>query len=61
MSDEFYGFDDPDFDEDEDDVCPHGIGYDEPCEECEEEDSQEVDPPSASTPLSSFDLDKLPF
>lgn len=30
---------DDDSDED-DDVCPHGVGYDEACEECGEDDTE---------------------
>jgi hypothetical protein len=33
MSDDFYGFDDDDFD-----GCEHGYGWDEYCEECEDDD-----------------------
>ena len=32
MSDEFYGFDDEDFD-----CCEHGKGFDEDCEDCEDD------------------------
>lgn len=32
MSDEFYGFDDEDFD-----GCEHGVGFDEECDECEDD------------------------
>ena len=32
--------DDGDLDED-DDVCPHGVPFDEDCDECEEEDEDE--------------------
>lgn len=39
MSDEFYGFDDDDFDH-----CEHGIGFDEECPECEEDDDDWICP-----------------
>ena len=30
-------------DEEDDDTCPHGIGWDEPCGECEEDDEKEAE------------------
>lgn len=29
--------------DDDDDVCPHGIGYDEECEDCEDEEEDDCD------------------
>ena len=37
MSHEFYGFDDEDFDDEDFDGCEHGVGFDEDCEDCEDD------------------------
>jgi hypothetical protein len=49
--------------EDDDDLCTHGVGFDEYCFECaweEEEDYSELDPPSNPVVFPAIDFD-LPF
>ena len=54
------------YDEEEEDLCPHGISYDEPCEKCDDEEDYEFDldtaPPSKAYPrMLDIDPDELPF
>lgn len=40
MSEEFYGFDDDDFDEDDADCCLHGVPFCEECAQCNDDEDE---------------------
>lgn len=53
------------FEDDIEDRCPHGVSFDDVCEDCEEEDDYGDDlyplPPSKAYPKVDIDPDSLPF